>query len=865
MFKNISIKTKLTSLVLVPLIALLILASFIIMEDYSNSTNLKKVEKIVLLSKKISSFVHETQKERGMTAGYVGSKGVKFKDKLPSQRKLTDLRLKELNEFITEHHIIGLDEKIDEAIIDMRRDVNKLPSVRKSVDNLSISLVNAISYYTNMNAKILAVVSVGANIASDVDIAKTLIAYSNFLNSKENAGIERAIGTGAFANRSFKKGMKEKFVTLVTSQDSFLSVFETYGDEKQIEYYKQTLRGPAVDNVNKMRNELLTQDVFTSSASFFFDQITTKIGLLKKVDNYIANDIIEDTQEKIDELNTIMIETAVIIMVLIIMMTIIGFNIMRDISRSITNLQTGLFSFFDFLNGKEEKSELVKITNNDEIGAMAKIINENIEHTELIVKEDRVVLDEIKDVLIKLENGFISYHIESSTSNEQIETIKNNLNKMIYSLDDNLNEVNKILVAYGNSDFSYDLSQTKQLTGTFGTLFLNTKLLGTNTSELLSMIKNTSDTLANNIDVLTSSSTNLSNSSNEQAAALEEASAALEEITSTVVNNATNVNNMSKYASEVTNSVNDGEKLAKDTTKAMDEINSEVSAISEAITVIDQIAFQTNILSLNAAVEAATAGEAGKGFAVVAQEVRNLASRSADAANEIKVLVENATKKANDGKVISTQMIEGYSKLNENISNTINLINDIETSSKEQKIGIEQINNTVQELDKKTQQNAQEASSITGLASKIDSLSKGLEEVSSNAKFDVNIVKQSCDASLQNLSAALKHDHIQFKDENFSKLNTKGTRWDVAPHESCNLGKWIIRSEHEGKPFTKTNTWTKLKDVHADVHIGVQKIIDENANKTSNAILKQLSTNVEVSISQVFDLLDAIKVENCKE
>ena len=865
MFKNISIKTKLTSLVLVPLTALLILASFIIMEDYSNSANLKKVEKIVLLSKKISSFVHETQKERGMTAGYVGSNGVKFKDKLPSQRNLTDLRLKELNDFIKEHNIIGLDEKIDEAMINMKRDVNKLSSIRSSVDNLTITLVDAISYYTNMNAKILAVVSVGANIANDVDIAKSLIAYSNFLNSKENAGIERAIGTGAFANKSFKKGMKEKFVTLVTSQKSFLSVFETYGDEKQIEYYKQTLRGPAVDNVNKMRNELLTQDRFTSSASFFFDQITTKIGLLKKVDNYIANDIIEDTQEKIDELDTIMIETAVIIMVLIIMMTIIGLNIMKDISRSITNLQTGLFSFFDFLNGKEEKSELVEITNNDEIGEMAKIINENIKHTEIKVKEDRIVLDEIKDVLIKLENGFISYHIESSTSNEQIETIKNNLNKMIYSLDDNLNEVNKILVAYGNSDFSYDLSQTKQLTGTFGTLFLNTKLLGTNTSELLSMIKNTSDTLANNIDVLTSSSTNLSNSSNEQAAALEEASAALEEITSTVVNNATNVNNMSKYASEVTNSVNDGEKLAKDTTKAMDEINSEVSAISEAITVIDQIAFQTNILSLNAAVEAATAGEAGKGFAVVAQEVRNLASRSADAANEIKVLVENATKKANDGKVISTQMIEGYSKLNENISNTINLINDIETSSKEQKIGIEQINNTVQELDKKTQQNAQEASSITGLASKIDSLSKGLEEVSSNAKFDVNIVKQSCDASLQNLSAALKHDHIQFKDENFSKLNTKGTRWDVAPHESCNLGKWIIRSEHEGKPFTKTNTWTKLKDVHADVHIGVQKIIDENANKTSNAILKQLSTNVEVSISQVFDLLDAIKVENCKE
>ena len=865
MFKNISIKTKLASLVLVPLTALLILASIIIIKDYNNAANLEKVEKIVLLSKKISSFVHETQKERGMTASFLGSNGVKFKDKLPSQRDLTNLRLKELNKFIQEHHIHGLDNKIDEAISNMKKDINRLSSIRSSIDNLSISLSSAISYYTNMNSKILAVVAVGANIAEDVEIAKILIAYSNFLNAKENAGIERAIGTGAFTNHGFKKGMKEKFITLVTIQNTYLKIFETYGDDEQVEYYRNTLKGTAVDNVNKMRDELLHSTLFTSNPSFFFNQISTKIGLLKKVDNYIADDIIEDTQAKIEELDYIMIETTIVIALLLIFITIIAISIMKDISKSILNLQTGLFSFFDFLNGKEDKSELVVITNNDEIGAMAKVINENIKHTEQQVKEDRVVLDEIKDVLTKLENGFVSYHIESSTSNTQIETIKNNLNKMIYSLDENLSEVNKILVAYGDSNFSYDLSKTKQLTGVFGTLFLNTKLLGTNTSELLAMIKNTSDTLANNIEVLTSSSTNLSNSSNEQAAALEEASAALEEITSTVINNATNVNNMSNYASEVTNSAKSGEKLAKDTTTAMDEINSEVSAISEAITVIDQIAFQTNILSLNAAVEAATAGEAGKGFAVVAQEVRNLASRSADAANEIKVLVENATKKANDGKVISTQMIEGYAKLNENISHTINLINDIETSSKEQKVGIEQINNTVQELDKKTQQNAQEAASITDLSSKIDSLSQGLEEVSSNAKFDKNILNQSCDVSLQNLSSTLKHDHITFKDENFSKLSTKGTRWSVSSHESCNLGKWIIQSERDGKAFTKTNTWNKLKDVHAAVHTGVQKIIDENANNTSNEVLKQLSTDVEISITQVFDLLDAIKVENCKQ
>ena len=135
----------------------------------------------------------------------------------------------------------------------------------------------------------------------------------------------------------------------------------------------------------------------------------------------------------------------------------------------------------------------------------------------------------------------------------------------------------------------------------------------------------------------------------------------------------------------------------------MDEINTQVNAINDAITIIDQIAFQTNILSLNAAVEAATAGEAGKGFAVVAQEVRNLASRSAEAAKEIKTIVENASQKADDGKKIANKMIEGYPTLNESISQTINLISDIEKASKEQQSGIVQINDSINALDKQTQ------------------------------------------------------------------------------------------------------------------------------------------------------------------
>ncbi len=216
--------------------------------------------------------------------------------------------------------------------------------------------------------------------------------------------------------------------------------------------------------------------------------------------------------------------------------------------------------------------------------------------------------------------------------------------------------------------------------------------------------------------ILSENMQGIANAANSQATSLEETAAALEEITSNITSNTQTTLKMADYGNRVKESITLGQDLANKTAFSMEEINTQALAITEAISVIDNIAFQTNILSLNAAVEAATAGEAGKGFAVVAGEVRNLAARSAEAAKQIKELVENAQIKAQEGKNTASDMIEGYSALNTNISTTLELIDNVTTASKEQSLGIVQINDAINRLDQITQVNAQSASQANVIA-----------------------------------------------------------------------------------------------------------------------------------------------------
>ena len=350
--------------------------------------------------------------------------------------------------------------------------------------------------------------------------------------------------------------------------------------------------------------------------------------------------------------------------------------------------------------------------------------------------DELLIYGELMLVSEKMMRGDFTDKVHhTKTSNIKLNYIASVINNLNKEMKKNIDIVLKILIEYSNYNYLSKLDKN-DVYGDFNSLFDGINKLQENITAMLVENKSNGLTLDESSDILLINVDKLNINSTAAAASLEQTAASLEQITANIRNNTQNIAKMANYSKNVTASSNHGENLANQTTIAMDEINIQVNAINEAISVIDQIAFQTNILSLNAAVEAATAGEAGRGFAVVAQEVRNLASRSAEAAKEIKTIVENATSKANQGKNISSDMIKGYKELNENISYTINLIQDIEVSSKEQLAGIEQINDALNSLDQQTQQNAQIASQTHDVAIITDKIAKLVVNNANEKEFE---------------------------------------------------------------------------------------------------------------------------------
>ncbi len=404
--------------------------------------------------------------------------------------------------------------------------------------------------------------------------------------------------------------------------------------EKEIVKNTKTILSKANNTTDNIQQACTNKDLEKITSIVINDlyetiePVSNNIAQLMEHQLKVAAEINNQANEDYD---STVIQTIITIVFAFVLLIFISFLIISDMTNKITNFKNGLLGFFAYLNRESINSELLEDKSKDEFGEMAKVVNQNILRTQKGIEEDRKLINETIAVLGEFEQGDLCQRLNLDVENPALAELKRVINNMGTVLETNIDNILKVLEQYSNYNYLNKIDQ-KSLKEHLLKLANGVNTLGDSITNMLVQNKSNGLTLEQSSSLLLANVDKLNLSSNEAAASLEETAAALEEITSNIRNNTENIAKMAKYSNEITKASSDGEKLANKTTLAMDEINTQVNLVNDAISVIDQIAFQTNILSLNAAVEAATAGEAGKGFAFfVASSTIDLISFAASA------------------------------------------------------------------------------------------------------------------------------------------------------------------------------------------------------------------------------------------
>lgn len=714
---NMSIRSKLAILLLLPIAGLLLFAADGLNTRIMQWQNMDVMESIVDISISISGLVHESQRERGRSNAYLSTSGRQFRDELESQRKSTDQKL---NDFRSSLQRLTNGSDFQSQLREINRELDRLQEMRGRIDALSIRAEEVFDYYTNMHFFFLGGIRRLQNSSPDVDMIRLLRMYYLVMAIKEYNGQERALLVSAFARDEFTQGEFERFIGLINTQQILIEQYRTIAPDAFLDRLASLSRHECVVATDRMRQQARVKMLggrFGVDSGHWFDQMTCKIDRLKEIEDGVAADIRILLDDKRVAAQGFVLAYLVFIMVLLVLCVWSAYIISQSIIVRIHGMMSTMRRF-----SEGDLEQQIPKAANDEIGQLS--INFN----------------------------HMANAIRASTEKERADAEREH--RVTQSLKQRIH----ILGQFVSQVATGDLRQRVRLEGEddLAGLAANLNAMTESLAKLAVQTESAVNTLFSTVEQVQKTATSQAASASEQAASTNETSAALEQIKSSATNNLRMAQVLGESAQMASEECREGQEAVAHAIAGMSAIRVKVEGIAQTILalseqgqqigeitkVVANLAQQSKMLALNASIEAAKAGDAGKGFAVVAAEVRALAERSQNSTAQVQQILrdiqhatdravmatEEGSKGVDSGVMLVEKTGESMRALKKVVDETAHSSERIVAAIRQESLAVNQVVSAMEEINLSTRQFVAAADDTKNAANDLGVLAKRLRD-----------------------------------------------------------------------------------------------------------------------------------------